>query len=296
MQTTTGRLVTMVLGQVLAAVMAVSPAPALAASIGDANRLQDVQRERHLRLAVDLAGAGQGDTTVARMRSVGGRTLRGLVAYRFRIVVTDSAGALVVSGGAWQATVRVGGRHGSDDTMRPLVYLDSRTREVTLPRPLGFHLAAGDSVDLVALHHAAAGDEARMQLVIDYEHDEDATGRLAVTPIPAAPSLVGSSTEHTLDMSWTWTPERDGRLLAIAGLPLDRVREVMLEDAATGTILWSTTVSDAAGRTAFGSPGDVLRLGAAMRDGQTYRLRATLWGAATARGAVVALVLPSGRR
>ena len=296
MQTTTGRLVTMVVGQVLAAMMVLSPARALAAAGDDAIRLEDVQQERRLRLGVYLPRTdGEGDTTVTRMHSAGGRTSRGLVAYRFRIVVTDSVGAPVSGGEAWQATIMVGGRAESRDAMRPLVQLDSRSREVTLPRPLGYHLAAGDSVELVALDHAAAGDGRLLQLVIDYEHDDEATGRLAVTPIPASAAFVGSPKEHTVEVTWTWTSGRDGRVLAIAGLPLDRVRAVMLEDAATGTILWSATVSDVDGRTAFGTPGDVVRLGAAMQGGQTYRLRATLWGAAPAGGAVVALVLPSAR-
>jgi hypothetical protein len=122
--------------------------------------------------------------------------------------------------------------------------------------------------------------------VIQHERDPLASSRIAVTSTDLR--AVQPVTDAT---SWEWTAPERGRLLAINGLPLERLDGVELVDATTGEVLWSTALrGNATGATAT----HVLRMGVPVAAGRTYRLNAR--GAASATGAareLVALVLPT---
>lgn len=251
--------------------------------------------ERRLRLALAM-GRGNG--------VVGGRVDSAMVLYRFRIVATDRSGAPIAAAGSlaqWEATVRVIEATGGNSA-RPLVQLSNRSSDFTLPRPLGFRLSAGDSIELrVSPSSLASGDE--LQLMVDYESGSAIATRLPVLPQPARGAAVAGEVSKFATaepaLEWSWTPSQDGRLLAIAGLALELVRDASLEDAESGERLWSATLRDADGQSVFGKGGDVVRLGVAVQAGRTYRLRATRWSPsleAGAAGELLALVLPAGSR
>lgn len=280
------------------AVMAgvVAPAALRAAAVDKTPRFENEREQRRLRLALSL---------VPGRTEVGGRVDSTVVLYRFRVIATDRSGATAAEAGStpeWEATVFVAPPTDRGAPPRSLVQLSSRSRDVTLPRPLGYRLEAGDSIAV----HVVGASTARvteLQLVVDYEVGAGIASRLAVSPLPARawePDGHGATFAASAPgLEWRWTPDHDGRLLAIAGLPLEWVRDAVLEDAESGETLWTSPLRDASGRSVFGKGGDVVRLGVAVQAGRTYRLRATPVSVSVdsaARGELLALVLPSAGR
>ena len=268
-----------------------------------ASRLVDVPAEQRLRLDVDLPALGDGDTE-GRVATGGGRVPRGAMVYRFLISATDTTGAAVAGDTPWEATIFVGARSRDFRPLRPLTSLGSGMRDVTMPRPLGYRLEEGDSLVFVAARRpGSTGEAIRLNLVIEYERAETVTNRLAVTPLPAPgvaqPMEQGGVAIGSAVLQWEWAPEVDGRILAIAGLPLGGASELALEDVTSGERVWGVTLRDAQGRSVFGNPGQVVRLGAEVKAGRVYRLSVTMWettraasGGMAAADALVAMVLP----
>ena len=93
---------------------------------------------------------------------------------------------------------------------------------------------------------------------------------------------------------WEWVPAESGRLIAIAGLPLEQLGAISLIDVTSGGVIWS---ADLGGSTsaAPSSAGGVLRFGVPVVAGRTYRLiaRCDCNRARPVSARVVAMVLPS---
>jgi hypothetical protein len=278
--------------------LAALPSALAAATVGGEARFEIEREARRLRLTLS-----PDDGRIV----VGGRVDSAMMVYRFRVVATDRSGtamAMAMAGdmGEWTATVLVIDAARGAAEARALVLLTNSAADFTLPRPLGFRLQAGDSIALrLDAWSLPRGHE--LQLVVDYEGGAAAASRLPVSPIAVhGRELTGDVSKvarASAELEWSWTAEHDGRLLALAGLDLRRVREVTLEDSATGERLWSATLCDAEGRTVFRKVSDVLRLGVAVRQGRSYRLRATqLSASATDQplGELLALVLAAGER
>lgn len=246
---------------------------------------------------IELRLAHQGTVETARV-VLPNRAGRDLMAYGFRAsVVRDAAAEAGREGGpaaggetsAASPEFAIELRAGGDAEVATLV-LSHDQRELTLPRPLGLRLAAAESLIVELL---VGDDEARgLEVVVEIEIEPAArqSSRLAVRPVAATPFVIATETT-----SWEWAAAQSGRLLAVTGLPMERVEAIALVDVETGTILYSTHVA-ANVPGALRPTGDVLRLGVPVEAGRRYRLSVTLRAdgpeARVARG-VVAMVLPS---
>jgi len=207
-----------------------------------------------------------------------------MMAQRFRV---DPAGALARSGlpdtGAWHAELRV---HGRDVGVQLRFTPDER--EVVLPRPLGVALRAGDSITLVV--HAP---RLVLLLSIDYEPLDGRGARLSVDPLSADLT----SGDNARAVSWEFSPEFGGRVLAVCGALLARAASVQLVSVTSGEVLWSLTLPVHA-QHGSGEVRNVVRLGVPVRAGEIYRLTAILSDASGAVPTVLsatAMVLPERR-
>lgn len=232
-----------------------------------------------------------GDTTVV---SLGGRVVQGAMLHAFRVDVVDAAGRPVQGSASWELTVFAGAQDVRHTRLRSLVTLNAFSCEIALPKPLGFRIAAADSLLIVATFHETNPQAAYfLRLSVEYEPLTGPVSRLAVVPLDVSTAsftgTLGATTTAT--QSWEWKADLSGRLLAIAGLPLDGVAELVLQDVETGAVLWNAIV----GRHAqSGQAGRVVRLGVPVQEGRGYRLTATYRATHLGVGATaVAMVLPS---
>jgi hypothetical protein len=232
-----------------------------------------------------------GDTTVV---SLGGRVVQGAMLHAFRVDVVDAAGRPVQGSASWELTVFAGAQDVRRTRLRSLVTLNAFSCEIALPKPLGFRIAASDSLLIVATFHETDSQAAYfLRLSVEYEPLTGPLSRLAVIPLEVSTAnftgTLGATTTAT--QSWEWQADLSGRLLAIAGLPLDGVAELVLQDVETGAVLWNAIV----GRHAQSGPaGRVVRLGVPVQEGRGYRLTATYRASHLRVGATaVAMVLPS---
>ena len=196
-----------------------------------------------------------------------------IMAYRFRI---ESAPA-----GAWRVTVEIRGPGGSRS-----LHLSNEAPEITLPRPLGLMLQASDTVTASASYDSE-GVEAAIALHVEYEPSDRTSARLAVMPVHAeVHSAVGDTAA-----SWRFIADQAGRVLALAGLPMQRVHRIALVDEVSGQTLWSTTVNRQASRAYCAS---LPRLGVTLEAGRAYRVDVvfTEYVSITHLTGAVAMVLP----
>ena len=260
---------------------------------------------------IDLSGQGRlqitfGQAEATRMTigdsavmSFSGRVIQGAMLHAFRVEAVDGTGRPVQDRTSWGITVFGAAQGIRSPRLRALVRLTGSSREITLPKPLGFRLGANDSLLIVAtFHETDSQSQLFLRLSVEYDLVTGPLNRLAVFPLDATPasSIRTISASNNATQSWEWKADLSGRLLAIAGLRLDGVAELVLQDVETGAVLWNAVI---AGRHAvFGQPGHVVRLGVPVQEGRGYRLTATYRashvgvdpaGATTA----VAMVLPS---
>jgi hypothetical protein len=234
------------------------------------------------------------DTAVV---SFDGRVVHGAMLHAFRVEVVDAADRPAQGGPSWDmqvfvSTQAVGGTH-----LRSLVRLSASSREIALPRPLGFRLGASDSLLIVATFGDADSQaQLFLRLSVDYEPLTGPHSRLAVLPlgVTTANSERAIGATGTATQRWEWKADLTGRLLAIAGLRLDGAVELVLQDVETGMVLWSAAV---AGRQVlFAQSGQVIRLGVPVQEGRSYRLTVTYRSSSLDLGAdhttAVAMVLP----
>ncbi|HSQ29149.1 MAG TPA: hypothetical protein VLN49_04825 [Gemmatimonadaceae bacterium] len=161
-----------------------------------------------------------------------------IVAYAFRIELVDSLGARFSPSASVQsvdAAVFAG--------RRLLVQL-AGTTAVSLPKPLGFFLSAGDTLRIVALITPVAladSESMRLRLIIDCEPTDRPVSRLAVMMVDVSRVASGSADATGSDRAiatWTWTSEIAGRAMAISGNAVEKARELSLTDLTTGEVLW----------------------------------------------------------
>lgn len=195
---------------------------------------------------------------------------RAAMLHAFRVEVLDASGAVRV-GVAFEVTLSTAGG--------ALVRLNERAREVILPKPLGYRVEATDSIRIVASF--AELRDAQLRLTMHYEAGEGATSRLAVRPLAQVESMMDAGASR----SWSWQADSTGRMLAIAGSGLAGARELVLQDALTGAVVWHSVVGQAT---------QAQRLGVVVQAGRVYKLTAR-YGAVAAHDSsdsIVALALP----
>ncbi|HMA22561.1 MAG TPA: hypothetical protein VKP00_01175, partial [Gemmatimonadaceae bacterium] len=188
-----------------------------------------------LRWPVGTAVGGSLTPSAIEVRGVLGRDV---VAYAFRVQLVDSLGA-TVSNSARTRSIDAAVYAGP----RLLVQL-AGTTAVSLPKPLGFFLAAGDTLRIVALVAPVAladSEYTRLRLIVDCEPGDRPVSRLAVTMVDLSRSSAewGHATASDRAIaSWTWTSEIAGRAMAITGTAVEQAKELSLIDVTTGEVLW----------------------------------------------------------
>ncbi len=218
------------------------------------------------------------------------RVSQPVMAHRFRVAMPDSLATLdAPNAPSWQAVLRV---HGRDVGSQLRFSRDER--EVTLPRPLGVALRTGDSLTLEVYTEGRATSRIVLLVTVDYEPVDRRGGRMSVDPVSADLAPDGNARS----VSWEFSPESGGRVLAVCGALLARATSIELVNVASGEVLWSLTVPASAQRNAIGT-GGVVRLGVPVRATETYRFTVVLdavVGAETTALAATAMVLPQRAR
>ena len=233
----------------LAVMMAiVIAAPSLAASVtGPGSRdstITTLQISRNNQLVLTATPSrSPGDAAVGNFLTSPSLDARGVlgsdvVAYAFRVELVDSLGARFSRSPSVQrvdAAVFAG---------RRLLVQFAGTTAVSLPKPLGFFLTAGDTLRIVALVAPVAladSESIRLRLIIDCEPTDRPLSRLAVLMVDVPRAVAGSTDAAVSDrmiVTWTWTSEIAGRAMAISGNGIERARELSLTDVTTGEVLW----------------------------------------------------------
>jgi hypothetical protein len=205
-----------------------------------------VERPARQRVTFTLSAAG-GVTSIAE---AGVLPRSGLIVYMAVEAAEGTAEAM------WTVAVLRGGR--ADRAM--LARLDGRDPVLEVPRPLGIEVAAGEPIRLEIA--SAPGQEITLTVVLEYEA-EGGEGRIPVRPLDATADEAMSA--------WSIVPVTTGRLMALAGLRLEHGAELHLRDAGTGVTVWQEVVPPADAR-GFSAAGDVVRVGALLHEGHSYRL------------------------
>ncbi len=248
------------------------------------------------RLQVSLGPMGASPYRAGRtIQSIaGGRMSESAMLHRFQVDLVDSLGAPIADAPAWQVAVLAGAAEDSSD-LRTLVQLTARSRDLRLPKPLGYRIEHADSFLVVATINDLSSEHEQLyvRVTIEYEPMNGAISRLAVVPLQAASSDVVTD-GNTYRRSWEWQADVSGRMLAMSGALLEDARELVLEDANTGAVLWRRANRTAG--PAFHQATQTERLGVAVGNTGRYRLTAIYSATTTPRtndgASVFALVLP----
>lgn len=214
---------------------------------------------------------------------VGARIDHAAMLYVFRVEVLDAEGQVDRRNAAFELTFSAGPTRAE---LRVLVILDQGTREVCLPKPLGYRIEPDDSIRIVATF--TTGKDAHLRLTIEYEPMDRRVSRLGVRALsPVRPSVRESVAERGASRSWSWRAESGGRMLAVAGTALAGAVELVLWDETAGVVVWRTPV---------GPTKQTQRLGIIVQEGRVYTLTA-IYKSGTAtemNGSILALALPNG--
>ena len=233
----------------LAVVMAIVVAtrPLAAGGTGSGSRdstvkTLQVSRDNQVVLTADSmswkASSALGSALTPPAIAARGVLARDVVAYAFRLQLVDSLGA-TLPGSARPRSIEAAVFAGP----RLLVQL-AGTTAVSLPKPLGFFLAGGDTLRIVALIDPAAladSENTRLRLIVDCEPGDKPVSRLAVMMVDLSRSSAEWGHAAASDRaiaSWTWTSEIAGRAMAITGPAVEQARELSLTDVTTGEVLW----------------------------------------------------------
>jgi hypothetical protein len=232
-----------------------------------------------------LAASLLTDDSAAVMTEV---VANGAILYRFTLEILTLDGR-PCSAAAWEATVFVVG----SGVPAELVRLSAGRQDVTLPRPLGFSVGAGDSLGVRVRLCCDAGDSVHLRLVAEYEPLQLRFSRFPAVAAPAVPEASGTLPES---VSWLWQTPVSGWLLALSGMDHVSSGELILQDAETGALIWRHRFEQPASGTTDAASAVIL-VGTTVQAGRSYRLMVTSAAAAGfAAGpvhALQAMVLPT---
>lgn len=189
----------------------------------------------------------------------------------------------------------------------PLFRLNEAAPDIQIPRPFGISLRAGEPIVIVVGVSGITGDGSPVVHVsLELEAQDGSLRRLPVLSLSAPGGSVisqeqGFSAATANESEWSWRPEVDGRLVAIAGPSLAGAEELVIEDATTHEVLWRTRTASIAPGGSAARQADFIRPGVPVWHGRHYRLRviypvAARITPALARVGLVAMILPDGAR
>jgi hypothetical protein len=237
--------------RILAVALAATVLPGAAAAAPPAFRLVDDTAERRLVLYLQATGSG----TIVEAGTALPRT--GLL-HRVEATLLRADGTPAT--GEWEAVVSLGG----GALHAPAGRVNRRSPRHDVPRPLGVAFHAGDTLRVRATVAAADTGGLELRITLHYEAGDAGRSRIPVIAVGAAPAA-GAGAE------WEWHAPADGRLLAVTGLHVSAAGMLVLQDAATGDVVWRETVQPRSGP-AFGAAPDAIRSGVAVEGGRAYRL------------------------
>lgn len=158
------------------------------------------------------------------------------------------------------------------------------TAPVTLPRMLGYPVAAGERLLLKAMVHNPTGTDyanVRVRVRIPFTRGDARFAPMHVFPFYL--DVMPPAGIHAYDMppgrseqSWEGSPAVEARILALGG-HLHKYAEVLrLEDVTAGKVLWETTPYVDDDGNVIGMPQDYMlkRFGIKLHPSRTYRLTA----------------------
>lgn len=240
------------------------------------------------RILVSLGGAdadaGTSSDTISVL-SVVGRLSHAATLHRFRVDLLDSTRQRVLEAPAWEVAVFADAPTSDrSQGVFPIAQLSPDAPEIRVPRPYGVPLDPQDAIRIVATL-PAMDPEATMtlQITIEYESPDQPVSRLPVLSLSVGelPTARTESDGTGTSRSWAWQPVADGRIVAIAGRHLAGAEALILEDATSGEVLWSTRAQNPQPGTSSGRQGEIIRPSVIVRSGRTYQLR-VIYAAASA--------------
>lgn len=222
--------------------------------------------ERRIVIALD-----QSDTSWATQgmsqRRMTLRMAHAAIVHRLRVDLVDAQGEIVSEGVTWDVTIwstaLVGGAMATLNEAHP---------ELRVPRPYGLRVDATDSLTVEMDVRAFGAGDVTLRAVIDYELPEAGASRLPVLALTSSRAVLKSAKTTTQD-AWTWQPTVQGRLVAVSSEALARAEEIVLEDVATGAVLWRTRTQRPVSGAAGHQRQEQIRPGITLEEGRAYRLR-----------------------
>jgi hypothetical protein len=186
---------------------------------------------------------------------------REVIAYRFVAAPAGGLDSRAIQP-SWEIRVRP-----RADAFATGFQLTSAASDVTLPRPFGVRLSAGDSMDFVVTVRAGHGESLTLRLIVEFDPVNYPASRLPVIAIDANRRTDGDERSQV----WEWIATESGRLVALGGITRGQVVTVALLDADASAVAWSGTV-DSRRSGALPGSGVMVRLGVPVIAGRTYRL------------------------
>jgi len=185
---------------------------------------------------------------------------RDVMVHCLRVDVLDSADA-VLTPEAWRGNVAiyVAGRFVTE--------LDAKASTLSLPRPLGLRMRAGDTLQLIGSIRPVNGASGmRVRLTLDLDSREE----LGLVPVSLIrlPDAAAVSTDSAVT-TWLWTSDVSGRALAMTGRAIELAQEIVLVDEQSGAIVWREL--RASRHPGFVS-NNAIRVGARLVRDRAYRL------------------------
>lgn len=179
--------------------------------------------------------------------------------------LVDGAGRPIAGPVDWTVTVGIGSRSAA-------VNLTSARAEINVQRPFGYRLDQSDS--LVVTARITGHADAQVRITVGFESGDAAASRIAVRAVSvfADEPDADEVSFGAAALTWVWTADAPGRLVAINAPQLAGAAAIVLEDAVTGEVLWRVN-----GPSRFAGAATQLREtqvpGIAITSGRAYRLR-----------------------
>lgn len=234
-----------------------------------AQGLEPVRGDQRVVLTVTQGDDGWAEQGIDQRR-ISLRLAHAAIVHRLRVDFVDAMGEPIVDAAHWSVTLWTSNALGEDAAM---TQLSAVAPELRVPRPYGLRFDAEDSITVVVTMQATGAMHGTLRAIIDYELPVQRTSRLPVLALTATVAR-GQHDDGAVEDAWTWRPTVDGRLVAVSGQTLASADELVLEDAATGAVLWRTRVQRGVASEAAYASGDIVRPGVALQEGRTYRMRA----------------------